>query len=84
MSPDKKLIHMANQIGKFFESQRHADPAKGIADHLAHFWDPRMRAKIIAHLEQGGAGLDPEVKDAIRLLAGTDSSAPELTAETAR
>ena len=84
MSPDKKLVYMANQIGNFFKSQRHADPAKGIADHLDHFWDPRMRAKIIAHLEQGGAGLHPEVKDAIRLLAGTDSSTPELTAETAR
>ena len=33
-----------------------------------------MRAKIILHLEQGGAGLDPEVKDAIRLLAAADAS----------
>ncbi len=84
MSPDKKLIYMANQIGKFFEAQKHADPAKGIADHLAHFWDPRMRAKIISHLEQGGAGLDPDVKAAVRLLAATDFSRRELSAATAR
>ncbi len=84
MSPDKKLVYMANQIGKFFESQKHAEPAKGIADHLAHFWDPRMRAKIISHLEHGGAGLDPDVKDAIRLLAATDFSRPEPSAATAR
>jgi formate dehydrogenase subunit delta len=84
MSPDKKLIYMANQIGKFFEAQKHADPAKGIADHLAHFWDPRMRAKIISHLEHGGAGLDPDVKDAIRLLAGMDFSRPEPSAASAR
>jgi formate dehydrogenase subunit delta len=74
---------MANQIGKFFESQKHAEPAKGIADHLALFWDPRMRAKIIDHLEHGGAGLDPDVKDAIRLLAATDFSRREQSAATA-
>ena len=80
MSPDKKLIYMANQIGKFFESQRHSDAAAGIADHLAHFWDPRMRTKIILHLEQGGAGLDPEVKDAVRRLALVDASKAGRTA----
>jgi formate dehydrogenase subunit delta len=74
MSPDK-LIYMANQIGKFFESQRHSDPAAGIAEHLAHFWDPAMRSKIIKHAELGGAGLDPAVKDAVHLLA-IDSSRP--------
>jgi formate dehydrogenase subunit delta len=64
---------MANQIGKFFESQRHSDPASGIAEHLAHFWDPRMRDKIIKHVALGGAGLDPAVKDAVRLLHPVDS-----------
>ena len=80
MSPDKKLIYMANQIGKFFESQRHSDPAASIADHLAHFWDPRMRSKIILHLEQGGGGLDPDVKAAVRLLALADASKAGRTA----
>ncbi len=74
---------MANQIGKFFESQKRADPAKGIADHLANFWDPGMRAKIISHLEHGGAGLDPDVKNAIALLAATDFSRRGASAATA-
>ncbi|VFU09186.1 NAD-linked formate dehydrogenase, molybdenum containing, delta subunit [Methylocella tundrae] len=73
MSPDR-LIYMANQIGKYFSSQRHTDPAAGIADHLAKFWDPSMRAKIIEHLEHGGAGLDLDVKSAVRLLAARDPS----------
>jgi formate dehydrogenase subunit delta len=67
MSPDR-LVSMANQIGVFFSSQRHADPAVGIADHLRKFWDPRMRASIMAHAERGGEGLDPAVLQAVRSL----------------
>jgi formate dehydrogenase subunit delta len=33
MSPDR-LIYMANQIGKYFESQHRQDPVEGIANHL--------------------------------------------------
>jgi formate dehydrogenase subunit delta len=72
MSPDR-LIYMANQIGTFFASQPREDPAEGIADHLGKFWDPSMRKKIVAHLEQGGEGLDPIVKDAVRQLGRQES-----------
>ncbi len=64
MSPDK-LVYMANQIGKFFASQGHDKAVAGVADHLARFWDPRMRAAIIAHLGAGGVGLDPPVREAV-------------------
>ncbi|HEX9555043.1 MAG TPA: formate dehydrogenase subunit delta [Reyranella sp.] len=47
MSADK-LVKMANQIGKFFTPPRGSDAAAAIADHLQKFWDPRMRAAIIA------------------------------------
>jgi formate dehydrogenase subunit delta len=65
MQPEK-LVHMANQIGQFFASQRHEDAVASIADHLKKFWDPRMRAAIVAHLDQGGAGLDPLVLQAVK------------------
>ena len=39
MSPDR-LIYMANQIGKFFQSQGHDKAVPGIADHIRKFWDP--------------------------------------------
>jgi formate dehydrogenase subunit delta len=52
VSPDK-LVYMANQIGKFFVSQGHDKAAAGIAEHIAKFWDPRMRATIMAHLDAG-------------------------------
>jgi formate dehydrogenase subunit delta len=65
-----KLVKMANQIGKFFAAQRHSDAVAGTAEHLKKFWDPRMRAGIIAHLEHGGAGLDPVPLEAVQKLAG--------------
>jgi formate dehydrogenase subunit delta len=65
-SPDK-LVHMANQIGKFFASQG-GEPARSTADHIRSFWDPRMRAAIVAHLAAGGHGLDPAVRRAVELL----------------
>lgn len=70
MEPDR-LVTMANQIGRFFASQRRPDAAEQIADHLRQFWDPRMRSAIRAHLEAGGEGLDPVVQEAVARLAGT-------------
>ena len=67
MSPDK-LVYMANQIGKFFAGQGPDRAVAGVAEHMAKFWDPRMRAAIIAHLEAGGAGFDPPVHTAIEKL----------------
>jgi formate dehydrogenase subunit delta len=67
MSPDR-LIYMANQIGTFFKSQGHDKAASGITDHIRKFWDPRMRSAILAHLDAGGAGLDPDVRDALEAL----------------
>ena len=67
MSPDK-LVYMANQIGKFFAGQGHDKAGAAVADHLTKFWDPRMRAAIIAHLDAGGAGLDILVRQAVENL----------------
>ena len=53
------LVQMANDIGNFFRSQpRREDAVAGIANHIASFWTGRMREKLMAHLEQGGHGLD--------------------------
>lgn len=71
-SPDnnrpEKLIHMANQIGKFFATQGKKSEVDGISTHIRKFWDPRMRKLIMAHLDHGGDGLDPPVKQAIETL----------------
>jgi formate dehydrogenase subunit delta len=67
MSPDK-LVYMANQIGKFFAHQGEAAAVASTADHVARFWDPRMRTAIFMHLEEGGAGLDPIALKAVQAL----------------
>jgi formate dehydrogenase subunit delta len=63
-----KLVYMANQIGGFFTAQGgDAAPAK-TAEHLTRYWDPRMRRAIVAHLDAGGEGLEPAVREAVEML----------------
>ena len=65
MSPDR-LVYMANQIGKFFESQRADEVVPGIANHIKKFWDPRMRDAIFAYMDAGGEGIDAPVREGKR------------------
>jgi formate dehydrogenase subunit delta len=67
MSPDK-LAYMANQIGRFFMTQKHEDGVASIADHLTKFWDPRMRKDLLTHLDE--VKLDPMVRKAAEQLRG--------------
>ncbi len=62
------LVRMANRIGDFFDAMPDADEARdGVANHLKRFWEPRMRAEILRHLDaSGGAGLKPVVIEALR------------------
>jgi formate dehydrogenase subunit delta len=64
----EKLTMMANQIAAFFKAQGEAAAPAAIADHLKKFWDPGMRADIIAHLNKGGAGLEPLTRAGVELL----------------
>jgi formate dehydrogenase subunit delta len=73
----EKLVYMANQISKFFHSQGGEQAVAGTADHIQKFWDPRMRAAIKAHLETGGAGLDPVARRAIEQLKDAQKKKPE-------
>jgi len=70
------LIQMANDIGNFFRSQpRREDAIAGIANHIANFWTKRMREKLLAHLEQGGHGLDELPLEAFRRLSRSTAAA---------
>ena len=64
----KNLIHMANQIGSFFEAMPEQDEAlEGIAGHLQRFWEPRMRNQLLGYLDaENGKDLKPIVVSAIR------------------
>jgi formate dehydrogenase subunit delta len=64
-----KLVYMANQIAREFDNQRPRDAVDATWDHLWHFWDPRTRDMIVAHLEAGGEGLSETAKAAVAKLA---------------
>ncbi|EGV33392.1 formate dehydrogenase subunit delta [Thiorhodococcus drewsii AZ1] len=66
----QNLVKMANSIGGFFGAWPDRKQGRDeIASHLTRFWDPRMRAQIVAHVETtGGEGLDTIVVEAIRQL----------------
>ncbi len=66
--PDDKLAYMANQIGRFFETQKPETAVAAIQDHLLKFWDRRMRQAIQSQLASGQAHLDPLVKQAVERL----------------
>ena len=64
-----RLVAMANQIGDFFAPYPEGQREEGVRNHLRHYWDPRMRDALLAHIDAtGGAGLHPYVLAAARLL----------------
>ncbi|MCC7251339.1 MAG: formate dehydrogenase subunit delta [Hyphomicrobium sp.] len=67
-SPSDTLVRMANDIGKFFRAQGEEKALAGIANHVKMFWEPRMKKQIFAHLDAGGAGLDPLTLKALQKL----------------
>jgi formate dehydrogenase subunit delta len=64
------LVTMANDIAAFFDAEPdQAVAAEGVRNHIARFWDPRMRREIIAHLAAGGTGMCATATAAIKALA---------------
>jgi formate dehydrogenase subunit delta len=64
----KNLIHMANQIGGFFEAMPdHEEALLGISGHLHNFWEPRMRKQLLEYVDaEDGKELKPIVVSAMR------------------
>ena len=63
----KRLIEMANQIAAFYGSEPDLDAASaGVAEHIARFWDPRMRRILLEQARSGNAAIDPLVGRALR------------------
>lgn len=61
---------MANEIADYFAAYPDREQAaRDVANHLIKFWDPRMRAQIIAHVrDSNGEGLSAIALAAIRQL----------------
>ena len=43
-----RLVMMVNDISAFFAGESGADAPAAVANHLRRFWEPRMRAEILA------------------------------------
>jgi formate dehydrogenase subunit delta len=73
------LLKMANDIGNFFRSEPvHQEAVAGIANHIAKFWTPRMRQKLMAHVQaHGDAELDPLPREALASLAAQAPATPK-------
>ena len=63
MTPER-MVHMANQIALFFQASPHDEAVSSVADHLKHFWEPRMMRQLHAYIAEGGSGLHALVLDA--------------------
>jgi len=75
-----RLVYMANQIAREFENQRPHEAVDATWDHLWHFWDPRMREMILAHLLAGGEGLGETARAAVAKLATPIEPDPQTKA----
>jgi formate dehydrogenase subunit delta len=61
---NEHMVHMANQIAQFFAGYPQDEAVAGVADHLAKFWEKRMRAQLLAYVQGGGEGLHPLAAEA--------------------
>jgi formate dehydrogenase subunit delta len=52
-------VRLANDIAAQFRHLPADRAAEEIARHVRSFWDPRMVRSLLAHVDAGGADLDP-------------------------
>ncbi|MFM8387042.1 MAG: formate dehydrogenase subunit delta [Planctomycetia bacterium] len=72
----ERLVAMANQIGDFFAPYPPQRRAEGLRNHLRTYWDPRMRAELLALIDAGGQGLAPHVIEGALLLRAEAHAKP--------
>ena len=78
MSDTLATLHrMANDIARNFAAMGHDKAVLATADHIDHFWDPRMKAAIFA---DGREGLLPITTGAIDHLASGAHPEPQTRA----
>jgi formate dehydrogenase subunit delta len=65
-----ELIHMANQIARFYTVYPEAEATEGVRNHLRNFWSPHMREHLRQHIDDGAEKISPLVRNA---LSSTDT-----------
>lgn len=64
MKPER-IIHEANQIALFMETMPKGERVEGVAGHINDYWEPRIRRKFFALVEEGVEGFRPLVLEAV-------------------
>jgi formate dehydrogenase subunit delta len=67
----EKLIRMATEIADYFKSYPETKAAEEIANHINHFWTPKMREDFIA------AASSPEYRLPPLLMVASQSVKPK-------
>ena len=70
---NERLRYMADQIARNFAVLGDEQAARATADHIASFWDPRMKQQLLA---DDHAALSPVVARALALLPGKPDGSP--------
>lgn len=69
MSTTDRLVYMAHQIACNMATMGDEGAAIAVAEHLAKFWDPRMKEQIITIVQAQPERLSPVVAAAVALMA---------------
>ena len=80
MSNIERLVYMANQIARNFEVLGEEVAAASTADHIATFWDPRMKEQIFEQVERADGGLSPTAARAVLQLRDGGAPPPQTRA----
>ena len=72
-----RLRYMADQFARNFAAIGHDDAVAATADHIVKFWDPRMKAAILA---DDRAALSPIAAGAVALLSRGAEPPPQTHA----
>lgn len=80
MTSEEKLVYMANQIARNIALIGDGTAAEAVADHIDHFWDPRMKQMIFAYIDGGGEGLSSPALEGLRILQERGAPEPQTRA----
>jgi formate dehydrogenase subunit delta len=79
MSTTDRLVYMAHQIARNLATMGEAKAVAALAEHLTRFWDPRMKAQIVAIAQDQPERLSPMVAAAVAQMA-QGGAAPQVDA----
>ncbi|MES1923673.1 formate dehydrogenase subunit delta [Salinisphaera sp. T31B1] len=73
---DDKMVRQANQIADYFKVYPQQRAEEGVEGHIRKFWEPRMKAQLLAYAAAGGEGLHPLVLAAIDSIRSSQTGEP--------